>query len=287
MTSSNSPLRYPGGKSVISDFLADVIKYNNLQDGIYFEPYAGGAGAALNLLFGEHVEKIFLNDADFCVFSFWDAVLNNHFELINMIENAPITIEEWKIQRHIYRNFPNYTKIEVAFAAFYLNRCNRSGIMANGGPIGGLCQEGKWKINARFNKNELIRRIVKINCYKDRISVFNLDAIDFLKNKAKKSFSKRIFVYLDPPYFAKGSALYLNYYKHEDHIKLSKYLKNESNYFWIMTYDDVPEIQQLYMNYKNIKFRLNYSASSKKKGNEICIVSNDLSFPCKSIFSDF
>jgi DNA adenine methylase len=70
-----SPLRYPGGKAVLVKFLAEVIVNNRLQDGIYAEPYAGGAGAALSLLFSEHVHRIVLNDADPCVYAFWDTIL--------------------------------------------------------------------------------------------------------------------------------------------------------------------------------------------------------------------
>ena len=52
---THSPLRYPGGKSILSPLLGNFIEINNLLDGIYIEPYAGGAGAALKLLFSEYV----------------------------------------------------------------------------------------------------------------------------------------------------------------------------------------------------------------------------------------
>lgn len=149
MSKAHSPLRYPGGKSVLSDLLADAIALNGLQDGVYVEPYAGGAGAALALLFGEHVQSIVLNDADPCVYAFWDAVLNKKDDFIRRINETPVSIEEWQHQRDIYRNQQRHSRIKVAFASFYLNRCNRSGIMVNGGPIGGIGQSGKWKIDAR------------------------------------------------------------------------------------------------------------------------------------------
>ena len=59
-----SPLRYPGGKSRITDFVKQIIKDNNLLDGVYVEPYAGGAAVALSLLMDEYVSSIIINDKD-------------------------------------------------------------------------------------------------------------------------------------------------------------------------------------------------------------------------------
>jgi DNA adenine methylase len=284
MPIAHSPLRYPGGKKVLSDFLADVLAVNGLEDGIYVEPYAGGAGAALSLLFGEHVQRIVLNDADPCVFAFWHAVLNRKDDFIRRLRETPVTIDEWKRQRDIYRNYGRHSRIKVAFASFYLNRCNRSGIMVNGGPIGGLEQAGKWRIDARFNKDELIRRIEKIHLYRDRIDVYNMDAIDFLRELAGRSDDiGDTLVYLDPPYFLKGRELYLNHYSPEDHVTLATYMKQQTNFLWIMTYDDISEIRRLYEGCVITTFQLDYSAHSRKKGQEICIFGSNLEMPHNGI----
>jgi DNA adenine methylase len=279
MAAVNSPLRYPGGKAILSDFLADVIKLNGLQDGAYVEPYAGGAGAAFNLLFGEHVQRIVLNDADPCIFAFWKAVLNRKDELIRRIKETPVTIDEWKRQRDIYRNQARHSRINVAFASFYLNRCNRSGIMVNGGPIGGFDQSGKWKLDARYNRNELIRRIEKIHLYRDRIEIHNLDAIDFLANVVAQSEEIRnTLVYLDPPYFLKGRELYLNHYQPDDHAQLAAFIKRQG-FRWVMSYDDISEIRSLYEDCNTTPFLIDYSAHSRKQGKELLVYMDDLVLP--------
>jgi DNA adenine methylase len=276
----HSPLRYPGGKAVLSGFLADVIAANDLQDGVYVEPYAGGAGAALALLFGEHVQRIVLNDADPCVFAFWNAVLNRKDDLIRRLNETPVTLDEWRAQREIYRAQHRHSRIKVAFASFYLNRCNRSGIMVNGGPIGGVGQTGKWKLDARYNKDELARRIEKIHLYRDRIEIHNLDALAFLRDVVGQSDAlDETLVYLDPPYYVKGSELYLNHYQPEDHAQVARFIKRQTGYRWLMTYDNVPEIRKLYADRNTIDFDLRYSAHTSKLGSELLIFSRNLLMP--------
>lgn len=282
----HSPLRYPGGKSVLSDLMADVISLNNLHDGVYIEPYAGGGGAALALLFGEHVNRIVLNDADPCIYAFWDAVLHRKEDLIRRIQETPININEWQHQRNIYRNHHRYSRIKVAFASFYLNRCNRSGIIANGGPIGGMAQVGKWKLDARYNRDELIRRIEKIHLYRDRIEIHNLDAIDLLSNVVGYSDNlNKTLVYLDPPYYVKGSSLYLNYYSSDDHAQLAALIKRQTGYRWLMTYDNVHEIRELYKECNASPFDLRYSAHTSRLGSELLIWSPNLSVRIGSFLS--
>jgi len=280
MPVANSPLRYPGGKAVLATFLGDVVAANGLQDGVYVEPYAGGAGAALSLLFAEQVQRVILNDADPCICAFWSAVLRRKDDLVRRIENTPVTIEEWKRQRAIYLHQERESRIRVAFATFYLNRCNRSGIIANGGPIGGFEQTGKWKLDARFNKEELIRRIDKIHLYRDRIQVSNLDAIEFLRDLARiEDCENDMLVYLDPPYYVKGSELYLNHYRPSDHSQLATFLSEEARVRWLMTYDDVPEIRKLYACFPCLSFEVDYSAYSRRKGREVLFHSTELEMP--------
>jgi len=280
MRRANSPLRYPGGKTVLSEFLADVLSVNGLQDGVYVEPYAGGAGAALNLLFAEHVRCIVLNDIDPCVHAFWNAVLHRKDDFTRRLREIPVTIEEWKRQREIYSNHASHSRIKVAVATFYLNRCNHSGIMVNGGPIGGLNQASKWKIDARYNKNELIRRIDKIHLYRDRIRLHNMDAIEFLKSLVCRNDElHNTLVYLDPPYYIKGRKLYLNHYAHEDHAQLARFITRQTGFRWLMTYDNVPQIRHLYRKCCCIPFQLPYSAHSPRKGSELLIHGTRLTSP--------
>lgn len=266
-----SPLRYPGGKTFLFPFFDKVIKEKGLEKITYVEPFAGGAGAALALLFLEKVEKIVINDLDRAIYSFWKSAIFDSEKFIRKILSISVTINEWKKQKAIYNN-PRSKHFDLGFATFFLNRTNMSGIL-DGGPIGGLNQKGKWKIDARFNKENLIERVRQLALYKNRISVFNKDGLELLKEYLNK---KNIFIYLDPPYFEKGATLYLNHYQKEDHEALAKQLNQNPDTSWLLTYDNKKEIRFLYPSRRIINFSLNYNAYESRKGREVLIFSDAL-----------
>jgi DNA adenine methylase len=165
-----SPLRYPGGKGRLSPFLQRIFEDNNLLDGHYVEPYAGGAAVGLSLLLLEYASHIYINDISKPVYLFWKAVLDDTDALCERILNRQVTVEEWKRQRDILRNFRDHSRVSVAFAMFFLNRTNRSGIVHGGGMIGGYRQRGEWKLDARYNKRGLIKRIETVIVSRHRCS---------------------------------------------------------------------------------------------------------------------
>ena len=279
MAESFSPLRYPGGKQVLARVLGHLICLNGREGGTYIEPYAGGAGAALALLYDEYVKHVLINDADPRIYAFWDAALNQTERFLKLIRDTPLSVEEWKRQRTIYLAPGRHSRLRVGFATFYLNRCNRSGIIGNAGVIGGLAQNGTWKIDARFNRADLAQRVERVARYKDRINVSNWDAATFLESKLPKpTLVDRGFVYLDPPYYRKGSKLYLNHYTAADHAAFAQFLSS-SKFVWVMSYDNAPQIKGLYSSYRQIYFNLGYSASSRRIGNELLIVPDSVRLP--------
>lgn len=279
---SCSPLRYPGGKQVLANALARLIQMNGASGGTYVEGYAGGAGAALNLLFEEHVDRIIINDADYSIYAFWRSVLNTTEPFVDLIESTPVNIAEWRRQRQIYRGGRKHGLLRLGFATFYLNRCNRSGIIATGGPIGGFQQKGKWRINARFNRADLIQRVRRVASYRERIEVTNLDAAEFVEAKvAVLSAKARPFAYFDPPYFAKGQDLYMNYYKPDDHAVFAEYVRQNCNVPWVISYDDVSEIRRLYHPLRRVPLTLEYTARDRRRGREILILQPGLRFPAE------
>ncbi|WP_208443249.1 DNA adenine methylase [Pantoea agglomerans] len=278
-----TPLRYPGGKGKLSYFLKDVIEQNRLNDGAYAEPYAGGAGVALELLLEEYVRKIYINDADFAVYSFWSSVVDDTENLCKLISTAKINMEEWCFHRHVISNPSEFSKLEVGFSAFFLNRTNRSGIL-KAGVIGGKAQDGKWKMDVRFNREDLITRIESIANYNQRIVVTNLDAIDFLEglnfmDSLGKADKNKILLYLDPPYYVKGQGLYRNFYDHDDHVLVMKKLEEINFPNWLVSYDNAEEIKNIYSNFPRIEYSLQYTAQQKKSGEEVMIFSPKISVP--------
>lgn len=277
MARSNSPLRYPGGKSCLYGLAAQILRINRLERGSYAEPYAGGAGLALTLLFEGHVGDIHLNDVDRSVWAFWDSVLNQTEALVDLIRTAPVNMDEWHRQRRICLNPDDFNDLELGFSTFFLNRTNRSGIVKGAGVIGGLNQDGNYKIDCRFNRDELIRRVGRIAKYKSRIHLYQLDALDFM-NLMDDRLPARSFFCIDPPYFNKGSSLYTSFYNPDDHAAVSQAVLGLERP-WILTYDNTPEISHLYKARRQFGFDVNYSVQTKRVGTELLVASKGLKMP--------
>jgi len=269
-----SPLRYPGGKGKVADYFKQIFKDNLLYDSTYVEPYAGGSSVALSLLFNEYVSRIVINDIDKSIYSFWHSVLNDTERLCKLINDTPISLENWREQKNIQKSKNQFGHLKVGFSTFFLNRTNRSGIL-NAGVIGGNSQSGNWKMDARFNKKELIKRIERIAYYKSKIELYNMDAVR-LTQTLKKNLPAQTLFYFDPPYYVKGKDLYLNFYNDHDHNEIAREVSDLNKHKWIVTYDNVPFIQQLYNNFRQVKYHLNYSAATVGKGEELMIFSDDL-----------
>lgn len=274
MPQTPSPLRYPGGKTSIWPMISQIIRDNGLDRGHYAEPYAGGGGLALSLLFRGFVHEIHLNDIDRSIWTLWDSILNHTDAFIDRIENTPITLDEWHIQRNIQENKGEASDFDLGFSSFFLNRTNRSGVILKAGVIGGLQQSGKYKLDCRFNKQGLIEKIRRIEKYKHRIHIYNQDAIEFIQASKEELPSNSIYC-IDPPYFVKGSTLYTNFYEPKDHSNLAKVI-NRLKRPWLLTYDNSPDIQALYPNMQQYRFNLNYSAANKRVGTELFIASCDV-----------
>lgn len=272
-----SPLRYPGGKNKLANFVTLICKTNNIS-GHYIEPYVGGAGVALFLLLEGHVSRITINDFDRSIYAFWYAILNYTDEFCDLIKKTEVTVESWKKLKEIQKNKEKASLLDLGFSTFFLNRTNRSGIL-DGGIIGGLDQNGKYKIDCRFNKKDLIGRIRKISAYKDQISVRNLDALDLIKEVRKESKNSSTIFYFDPPYYLMGESLYMNAYKHDDHENVNNAIKQIENVSWIVSYDNVPEIQEFYKGYNKIEYTFFHTAREAKIGKEVLFFSKALVVP--------
>ena len=269
-----SPLRYPGGKNKLAKFIALICKKNNIN-GHYVEPYAGGASVALTLLIDEYVSEITINDLDRSIYAFWHSVLNETKQFCEMIEDTKIDLKNWKKQKLIQKDKNSAELLALGFSTFFLNRTNFSGVIS-GGVIGGLSQNGKYKIDCRFNKKDLIDKIQTISWYKSKITLCNLDALELIR-KIKKDEST-IF-YFDPPYYFKGKSLYINHYKHRDHEAVSKEIQKIKQSRWIVSYDNTPEIQTMYEECQKKEYSFIHTARKAKEGREVLFFSNNLNIP--------
>ena len=270
-----SPLRYPGGKAQIAPMVKLLIEKTGIKTPIYVEPFAGGAGVSLDLLFSNTVDHIVINDYDKAIYSIWRAIIEDTNQFVSLIDNTDVSIDEWYRQKQIYIDQNNRYSVELAFATFFLNRTNRSGIL-EAGPIGGYEQNGNYLMNARYNKEELINRILRIAKKRDSITVYNKDVRSFMKNYLHRY--SNTFVYLDPPYYKKGQELYKNFFVDKDHREIAELLKKEKSR-WMVTYDVDPQIVSLYAGFSSKFFNISYSVAEKKKALEIMILCDEALWP--------
>ncbi|MFM7459624.1 MAG: DNA adenine methylase, partial [Burkholderiales bacterium] len=252
-----SPLRYPGGKARFAPFVAELLRLNRLDGGHYLEPYAGGAGVALELLFHDHVSDVHINDADPALYDFWWAVKNCPGEMIDLVMSQQVSMDAWHYWRSVMLGETAARQVERGFATLYMNRTNRSGIL-KGGVIGGQKQEGDYLLDARFNKEVIAGRIERIANFADRIHIYCEDALN-LVSRCRQFLPSRALIYLDPPYYYKGQGLYRNYYEHEDHQRIASCLQQAK--FprpWVVSYDNVREVREMYLYAKSMRYSLHY-----------------------------
>lgn len=275
MPVTDTPLRYPGGKTQLSPFVVDLVRANDLYGGVYAEPFAGGAGIAWRLLLNGDMTEVWINDIDPAVYAFWSTVVNRPDPLCERILRTEISMEEWYRQRAILLN-PHANTLDLAFATLFLNRTNRSGIL-KGGVIGGKEQLGKYKLDCRFNRGDLIHKIQRIHIYREVIRISRLDAEECLRSWDDQ-LPRRALINIDPPYYVQGRDLYLSFYDTKDHSRLANLVRGIRSP-WMLTYDDAPEIEALYTGLPIYRKNLIYYAQVKRKASELLVLSPELTTP--------
>lgn len=269
-----SPLRYPGGKTVYADMMTEIIELNDLGECTFVEAFAGGAGAAITMLLRNDVPAIILNDYDIAIFAFWSSILTQTDEFLQLLRDTPITVAEWHEQKEVYRN-EREDLLSLGFATFYLNRTNRAGILA-ANPIGGLQQNGQYHIDARFNRVGLEGKIQAIADRRDSITLYNLDAVDFVDTLERDHEEEALFIYFAPPYYQKGELLYLNHFDHTQHAVLRDCIMR-CEFPWVLSYDNAEQIVELYAETPIYRKALRYSVARPSLAEELII--SDLTMP--------
>ena len=274
MPRTKSILRYPGGKTQLSKFVSNLISINKIKNPIYCEPFSGGSGVSMELLLTNKVNSVILNDLDPSIYSIWFAILHDTDKLIDVVQSMHITMDEWYHHKDIYsklKDIPVYD-FRLAVSALFLNRTNRGGIIT-GGPIGGHEQKSKYSLDCRFNKASIVKKIYAIAEQRHRIRLYMSDAKDLINDVLLQENPEQLFTFFDPPYYKQGQALYKNAFNHEDHVALAASIKTMDEYKWITTYDEYPEIQSIYSEYRLFTYKLRYSVNQFRKANEYLFAS--------------
>lgn len=268
-----SPLRYPGGKALLSAYVSGVLEENLLSGCTFYEPYAGGASVSLDLLRLGFIDRAVLVERDPLVYAFWWCVFNVSAELCAAVEACPVSLDTWHALQPI-RDIDDprkssYTLLQIGLAGLFFNRTNFSGIIG-AGPIGGQLQASSYKIDCRFNKIALVRQIRAAAALASRVAVHFGDALTFLKKNAAKISTGFSFVYVDPPYYAQGRKLYRHYYADYDHVALAAFITTQG-YPWLVSYDDHPRIRELYASKQMQPIYLDYKVKSSRTARELVI----------------
>ncbi|WP_225361002.1 DNA adenine methylase, partial [Fructilactobacillus lindneri] len=278
-----SPLRYPGGKLKLAPLIEDIVSKYNINN--YVEPFAGGAGIGIYLLLNKKVKHITLNDLDLAIYSFWISITKYNKKFLKKFDNTEININEWKKQKDIFNNLENkhnlndFELLDLGFSTFFLNRTNFSGILRGATPVGGMKQNGKWKINYEYNKSRLRPLIEEIGKYSNEISVKNIDIISSKKtflNLIENFTDKETLIFIDPPYVNQGKRLYLPIKSMKEHEIIAKKI-NKLKTNWVLTYDSVPDLINLY-DFSNNKYMytLQYKIKTHRKAVEFLALSNNI-----------
>ena len=93
--SIKNPLRYPGAKSKLYDYICKLLIAEQRTGCTFYEPFAGSAAISLLLLENQVISKAVLNELDPLLYNFWFSVFNHTEELITLIRNTDITLENW------------------------------------------------------------------------------------------------------------------------------------------------------------------------------------------------
>jgi len=127
-----SPLRYPGSKNSLVNYIIDALMINSFKPSVYVEPFVGGGSIAINLLANELVDQVVLIDRDPWITGFWKDVFFDTDWIIEQIQNIEVNIENW----NLYKNSKPRTIREQAITCLFLNRTSFSGILENrAGPL--------------------------------------------------------------------------------------------------------------------------------------------------------
>lgn len=244
----------------------------------YAEAFCGGAGLAIRLLLRGRVSRVLLNDLDPAVYSMWDAIVNHPDELCGFLMEVPLTVEEWS-RHHEALVSATSPSLALGMSALYLNRTNRSGIL-RARPIGGMAQEGAYGMGARFNRDDLCRKVMSIAARADDIVLGNKDASDFIRDDLMTcdGADGALLANFDPPYVGKGPGLYANSFTHANHLALADEIA-DCDFPWIVTYDAVPLVDRAYARFRRYDLSVGYSAARARVGSEILVAGPRVAVP--------
>jgi len=260
-----SPLRYPGGKSKAIDQILPLIT-NDFSE--FREPFVGGGSVFIAVKQRIKHNAIFkINDLNYDLYCFWIYVKNNVFELVEEISRIKKNTTDGRALFKFYtENDRQWTDFDRAVRFFVLNRITFSGTVDSGG-------YSQQAFERRFTQSS-IDRIKSLSPILKNVQISHTDYENLLFQEGEN-----VFIFLDPPYlestksrlYGKRGFLHTSF----DHERFAKNMK-KCSHKWLITYDDSPNIRDLF-DFANIyEWELqygmnNYKQAKAEKGQELFI----------------
>lgn len=230
-----SAFRYPGGKKNFVSSVRGWLKAG-LRPSVFVEPFAGSAVVSMAVAREDLADRIVLNDLDPVVSNFWQVLADGGSEeLCRMLLGFRVTRQN---VREVWDR-RGLSGIDLAFQTIVKNRTSHNGIVGKGmaGMIGEIGRDNKG-IMSCWTIRTFVPRILEAGRFfaSGKASFKQRDAIEVIREYAGNP-SAALFV--DPPYFGKGSILYSTH-----GVSPSAVLEAVSGATGrkMVTYDMVPEI---------------------------------------------
>jgi DNA adenine methylase len=252
--------RYPGGKSRIAHQI--VKEMGNIQE--YREPFFGGGSIGLEVLESLPLgADVWVNDKYPPLASLWKMIIEDPYPLMDRISEYVPTVDDFFRIKQIFLGMPEIlSEEERAMMCLVLHQISFSGLgVKAGGPIGGKTQKGTYKVDCRWSPRTLNAKILKAHRLFQRANV-TCTAVDYVR--LLEDATPQTTVYLDPPYYVRGNDLYQEPFSVQDHEELAVILRG-LDCKWFISYDDCPEIRDLYSWAKIIEFKRQYAIKNAKR----------------------
>ncbi|OKH19463.1 modification methylase [Hydrococcus rivularis NIES-593] len=255
MSSIKSPLRYPGGKSRAINKIIPHIPLNITE---YREPFVGGGSVflAIKQLFGARIKLYWINDLNYDLCCFWTYARDELESLVDAVTKIKHKYTDGRELFNYYtREDLKLSNFDRAVRFFVLNRITFSGTVDSGG-------YSQQAFERRFTDSSIDRLRKLSSC----LLSTHITASDYEKLLFQDG--DGVFIFLDPPYFsAKKSKLYgIKGALHTsfDHQRFATNMR-KCQHRWLITYDDSPEIRELFSFAKIAEWTLQYGMNNYKQ----------------------
>jgi DNA adenine methylase len=242
-------LRYPGSKGKVHNAIIDkIVNYLDRvgYDVTFAEPFIGGGSITTWLLERRHqLKNVWINDYDIGMASLWTAVLRDPEFLYRRIDEFEPSVKAFFEYKEALLIAPRVIDYEIGFKKLAIHQISFSGLGTKaGGPLGGQEQESEYGVDCRWKPLNLKARIKKANALFAKCNVHE-NSCTYRDFEELIEAPGKVMVYLDPPYYEKGPALYQHHFELRDHARLAKVLQSTDK-AWLLSYDDAPYIRKLY-----------------------------------------